>query len=82
MFPDPEPFTTEQTGNYHDGRNTPEQSGVVPQAEEYQPPICATCNAPADEWDTHCERCGHPMTTWGILRDMALVEQARDRRAA
>ncbi|MSS72984.1 MAG: hypothetical protein EXS64_16050 [Candidatus Latescibacteria bacterium] len=75
MFPDPEPFTTEDTGDYFDGHDDPKPE---PEAEAYEPPICQTCNAPADDWDSHCPRCGHPMTTWGELHDMMRLEDWKE----
>lgn len=70
MFPDPEPFTTERTGDYHDGQDTPEQSGVVPpEAEEYEPPTCETCGAVHDEWDNYCEECGYPVGQYYRLKE-------------
>lgn len=34
------------------------------------------CGFEGEDWDAHCERCGRPVSTWGILRDVALMERA------
>jgi len=59
--PDPEP----PEGDYYDGLDTPEQSGVVPpEADEYEPPTCDRCGTLVDDFQQWCEECGNPLTRW------------------
>jgi rubrerythrin len=43
---------------------------------------CPECGYEGLEHDQFCEKCGTPLNTFGYLRYLALLEQARERSAA
>ncbi|OGG43574.1 MAG: hypothetical protein A3F84_15635 [Candidatus Handelsmanbacteria bacterium RIFCSPLOWO2_12_FULL_64_10] len=75
---DPEPLEV---------KDTPEQSGAVPPREDadddpYYCYRCPECGFEGLDHDALCEKCGMPLNTFGYLRYLALLEQARERSAA
>ncbi len=48
-------------------------SPSLPAAEEdeiHAGQTCSDCGFENQEWETHCEACRQPLTTWGILQDL------------
>ena len=75
---DPEPYEVD---------DAPEQSGAVPvHVDEDDEPWycyrCPECGFEGLDHDAWCAKCGTPLNTFGHLRYLALLEQARERSAA